>query len=572
MYIIKNALRQTVRSKGRSILIGVVVLVLSVSSCIGLSIKEANKTLKNDYSNSFEITAALTPKNMRENGKIDLDTIKSIAENKAVKSFYYTSSVYFGAGDGIEPLDVAGSFGKNKDFREKFGDIKNGEETTTSSASTTANTSDSGEIVLLNNTKEEETDEEKTEEVPFEGDAEMPENEQAPEPDENGNMPQPPQTEGDKGNGGNTFITNKFFFNMASMNDFTVTSYSNLSKMPEYLLSLGILDNESEELNCIISKNLATENDLSKGDTFTLVNPDNESETYTFTVAGLCDTSKSGESGDTSSNASFVDNSIFISDKALTGIINSSAELNDNDGDDETKSLSPSYSGTYIFKNLKNYNALLKSLDKKYTLVSNDVSNYEQSISQLKTLSKYATYFLAVIFIIGALVLIIINILSIRNRKYEIGVLTAIGMKKVKVATQFTIELFVITFAALIIGSSIGAAVSVPVTNGLLKTVNEAQTESQTESAAEQKEQNNKPDFDGNEPKKGERPVESDKGPMGNFAPKVNNYIASVNSATDLAVILKMILVGLGITLVSSLASAVFVMRYEPLKILNNRD
>lgn len=39
MYIFKNAFRCISRAKGRNILIGLVVLLLSVSSCIGLSIK-----------------------------------------------------------------------------------------------------------------------------------------------------------------------------------------------------------------------------------------------------------------------------------------------------------------------------------------------------------------------------------------------------------------------------------------------------------------------------------------------------------------------------------------------------
>ena len=41
MYIVKNALKCLGRSKGRSILIGVIVLVIAVSACIGLSIRQA---------------------------------------------------------------------------------------------------------------------------------------------------------------------------------------------------------------------------------------------------------------------------------------------------------------------------------------------------------------------------------------------------------------------------------------------------------------------------------------------------------------------------------------------------
>lgn len=38
MYILKNALKSISRSKGRNVLIGIIVLVISVAACIGLSI------------------------------------------------------------------------------------------------------------------------------------------------------------------------------------------------------------------------------------------------------------------------------------------------------------------------------------------------------------------------------------------------------------------------------------------------------------------------------------------------------------------------------------------------------
>ena len=41
MYIIKNARRCIGRSKGRNILIGIIALVIAVSACIGLSIRQA---------------------------------------------------------------------------------------------------------------------------------------------------------------------------------------------------------------------------------------------------------------------------------------------------------------------------------------------------------------------------------------------------------------------------------------------------------------------------------------------------------------------------------------------------
>ena len=46
MYIIKNALRYIDRSKGRNILIGIIALVIAVSACICLSIRQASESAK----------------------------------------------------------------------------------------------------------------------------------------------------------------------------------------------------------------------------------------------------------------------------------------------------------------------------------------------------------------------------------------------------------------------------------------------------------------------------------------------------------------------------------------------
>ena len=50
------------------------------------------------------------------------------------------------------------------------------------------------------------------------------------------------------------------------------------------------------------------------------------------------------------------------------------------------------------------------------------------------------------------------------------------------------------------------------------------------------------------------------------------DYITEVNSAMNLTVVLQMIGVGLLLTLIASAASVMFIMRYDPLKILANRD
>lgn len=102
------------------------------------------------------------------------------------------------------------------------------------------------------------------------------------------------------------------------------------------------------------------------------------------------------------------------------------------------------------------------------------MSQYESSLLPLENLSEMALYFLIVVFAIGGVVLVVLNIFNVRERKYEVGVLTAIGMKKFKVSLQFIFETLVVTFVFVVIGGCIGAVSSVPVTNSLLESQIEA--------------------------------------------------------------------------------------------------
>ena len=60
--------------------------------------------------------------------------------------------------------------------------------------------------------------------------------------------------------------------------------------------------------------------------------------------------------------------------------------------------------------------------------------------------------------------------------------------------------------------------------------------------------------------------------PFGDMFGGATDYITEVNSAMNLTVVFQMIGVGLLLTLIASAASVLFIMRYDPLKILANRD
>ena len=343
-----------------------------------------------------------------------------------------------------------------------------------------------------------------------------------------------------------------------------------------------MFDEESGDLSCIISDELALYNDLSVGDEITLCNPDYEDETYTLTISGIyTNTSSSSEE---MSRFSMNDpaNNIYMNYNSVKAIEDASAEADNtttnDDSEEESVVINSTLAFTYTFASVESYENFAEEvydlgLEEDYTVTSSDITAFENSLTPLETLSTTAMWFFIIVIIVGGIILVTLNIFNLRERKYEVGVLTAIGMKKTKVAFQFLVEIFIVTFIAIIIGTGIGASVSVPVTNSLL----ESQITSSQQSSDNLSERFG---FGGGNMQGGESGQAPDGDKSGN-APDMSerfnkmagnvDYVDSVSSATNLVVILQLIAVGLFLTIVSSLAAMISIMRYEPLKILSSR-
>ena len=569
MYILKNAWRSITRSKGRNILIGIIIFVIAVSACIALSIGEAAETARQDSEDQLSITgqisvnrqAMMQNQDSKEDKKeamtnmeeLSLDDLKTYADSDYVKSFYYTSSISLDASGDLEAVDTSGVSTDSSD------------DSTETDGSTGDNSGD---------------------------------NMQGPDG----------MNQGGDQNGGQGMTDDAG--RMGTQGDFTITGYSSDEAMTDFLsgassITEGSVFDENDNTNqCIISSELAEYNDLSVGDTITLVNPNATDETYEFTICGIYESS---DTGDSYSNMMGGFGAAFDSaNRIYTSYENVSAITEASD------TLQSQTNGTYTFASVDDYEAFKEeteaALGDNYTVSSADVDSYEQSLQPLENLSTYAKYFLAVVLAIGGIILVVLNIFNIRERKYEIGVLAAIGMKKGKIALQFLTELLCVTFIAIILGTGVGAAASVPVTNKLLAQQiessqeqsasqaenfgreaggpqgggpggeapadNNAGTASGTDNSSEDNDsQDNTAQSDSstqsqNDDKKQPDQPNDSKGIPGQAA----QYVSQISSATDLAVVGKLILIGIGLTLIAGCVAVVFILRYDPLRILSNRD
>lgn len=569
MYILKNAWRSISRAKVRNILIGVIVLVIAVSSCVALSIREAAHSAKETYLEDLEVTAQIamdrssmmkgfSKDSSESEGGFDRDAMKEMltsqedltleellvyAEADSVKSFYYTGTTTVNTDDNWEAVDTTG--------------ITESEDSDSDSGTSEIQSMD-------------------------------------------GASGMGSQGMGDAGNRGGMSGMNPG--KMGTQGDATVVGYSSDDAMTDFLAGTStITDGEmfeegTDEYQCVISEELAAYNELEVGDTIAIVNPNNEEESYELAIVGIYNNEQSGMSMSGMmrgfSTATDSANQIYISYNALSAIVavseETAAAAAEADEDTEITALVNQVSGTYTFATVEDYEnfeteAQALGLSEDYTISSSDLTAYEQSMEPLNNLSEYAMYFFIVILIIGGVILAVLNIFNIRERKYEIGVLAAIGMKKVKIAIQYTTELLIVTFIAIFIGTAVGAAGSVPITNALL----EKQIESQS-STMETKMGNfgrgDIPSDIGGKKTDGESgEVPSDvpdnagggKG-MGNFlnnmGSAMTDYVTEIDSATNLTVVIQLMGVGILLTLISSLFAIIVVLRYDPLKIMANRE
>lgn len=556
MYIIKNALRCISRSKGRNVLIGIIALVIAVSACIGLSIRQASENAKDSALAGMQITATISfdrsgamsqmgggfPGGMGGGG-FDRDAFANMmggaslltleeyliyAEADSVQDFYYTLTSYFNGTDSFLPVS-----------------------------------------------DETDSDEEDTEQ----------------DPDSK------PRSSGMLDGMGGMFPGGMGGMSgMFSSGDFTIVGYSSDSAMTAFVSgNASILEGGSmfeegtSNYVCVISEELAIYNGLSVGDTITLVNPSLETETYALTISGIYTSSQTNDfSMSMFGTSQDPANQIYMSANTLQAIVNASEEnnttLTDEDSGRESDSkIAGTLSATYTFADVDDYYAFEEEvrdlgLDEDYAVSSSDISAFESSLAPLNTLSTMAGWFLLVILLIGGVILVVLNIFNVRERKYEVGVLTAMGMKKWKVAAQFMCEILAVTMIAVILGAAIGAVSSVPVTNALL----ENQVASQNAQQDKLDQNFGRPGNmgggfpGGNMPDNMPGNIGSGNNPFGDMFGGMfggaADYITEVDSAMNLTVVFQMIGVGLLLTLIASAASVLFIMRYDPLKILANRD
>ena len=323
--------------------------------------------------------------------------------------------------------------------------------------------------------------------------------------------------------------------------DLTVIGYSSNDAMTSFINGENaicegtVFDQDSTDGSCVISYELAVLNDLVVGDTITVLNPSKEDQTYTLKVCGIFQ----NETTDSYSNTIFTTYAFL--DAIVEDTERNAEEVVSDRGTTTSTALRDSTSGTYVFYDVPWYEDFCADVESMgldtevYTVSSADLNQYEKSVVPLESLSKFTMIFFIVVLLSGGCILVIFNMFTVRERKYEIGVLAAIGMKKGKVALQFLTEAFLVTLVAIVIGTAMN--------------------------------DNFGCGFQG----MGNNRFQS-MGKMGRPGTAEDvEYLDSLNTTTDLTVLASLMGISILLTLIASSVGMISVLRYGPLKILSER-
>jgi len=97
-----------------------------------------------------------------------------------------------------------------------------------------------------------------------------------------------------------------------------------------------------------------------------------------------------------------------------------------------------------------------------------DESMFDSVAGPVESLNDLALAFLIIVLALGAAIMVLISVIAIRERKYEIGVLRAMGMKKNQVALGLWVEVIAITCICFALGMGLGAVLSQPVSDAIM--------------------------------------------------------------------------------------------------------
>lgn len=216
---------------------------------------------------------------------------------------------------------------------------------------------------------------------------------------------------------------------------------------------------------CIVSTEFAEFNSLSVGDTVTitagLFNENNETQDVEITLAVVGTYIDVTEEYPTAAHIGYQNRRNEILTTFETVVNAQSDGLS-----------GVAIAATYYLKSPDMLSAFTSEISSKGLpdgyIVDTDKASYDRMVTPMEGLKDISFTFLLIVLALGAAIMILLSVIAVRERKYEIGVLRAMGMKKRKLAIGFWVEILVITCACFVLGVIAGGLLSQPISDALL--------------------------------------------------------------------------------------------------------
>lgn len=236
--------------------------------------------------------------------------------------------------------------------------------------------------------------------------------------------------------------------------DFQVSGVMELSMSSDFSdgtaeITSGEVINASdkETNNVVIEQTLADANELKVGDTFKVTDPEDDTKTYELTIKGIYKTSENGNSMGMMFNFLNPANTLYTSYTFANTL----------KGDDAKDTID---SASYTLADPKQMDTFVKEAEKlidteNFSLQTNDQA-YQQMLQPLNNVASFAKNIVILVAIAGVIILTLIVMMMIRERRYEIGVLLSLGESRFKVVLQFFSEIIICMFVALVIATFSG--------------------------------------------------------------------------------------------------------------------
>ncbi|EOH92342.1 ABC transporter permease [Enterococcus villorum] len=310
----------------------------------------------------------------------------------------------------------------------------------------------------------------------------------------------------------------------------------------------GIDASDKGTNHAVIDSTLAEANDLSVGDTFKLTSSKDEDTVYELTIKGIYESSATTNS--VGMNFSFMNpaNTLYTS-YTFANELNGTSD--DNTVDSAVYTLSdPNKMDDFI-------SAAQKLIDTDtFSLQSND-SMYQSMLEPLNNVASFSKNVVLLVAVAGIIILTLIIMITIRERRYELGVLLSLGESRSKIILQLFTEVAICMILALGIASLSGNVVANAVGQQLLDQQTETTTQNQNQTSP------------GGQPNGNGQPPSGQRG--GNNNPfEVSTQVSELEINVKPAQLGLLAGVAFGISLLSVFLASIGILRLNPRKILLN--